>query len=260
MHELLLAAFDMALELGSRKFAFSTGDLRSRDGSDILPYLNQTYPISGTRPQFTVTKDYPGADGTPFHYMTVLLLDCRQEDLDRYKAGVEKAREILAKMPEGMDDLAKAKYLYRYVATHILYDERAVGYYSQEDWNTLYDALVKECAVCSGYAASVYCLYNLAGIDCLYVSGEVRSETAKVGDIIGHAWNLANINGGWHVFDATWDNTAQAKLVFTPLFFGLSDDAIASYADRRYSPFLEKYAPACGEILDPSWLLKVPPE
>lgn len=254
----LMAAFDYAMAKGSRKFSFSTAELEMKDVRELLIYLELSFPISNSKPQFTASKEYVGADGQRFRYLTALFRNFEPEDMKRIQTATERARKIVEEMPEGLDELDRAKYLYRYVATHCVYDERAEGYYDQRDWNSLYDALIKECAVCTGFAEAIYCLFNLAGIDCLYVLGEIRPEDPSVG-AVGHAWNLAKVNGDWYIFDATWDSTGKSS-VYAPLYFGLSTEAMNSYADRRLTDFLKEHTPVCDKILDPDYLYALPNE
>jgi transglutaminase-like putative cysteine protease len=251
-YKILFAAFDLALELGSRKFCFSTESLRSSDVTKNLNYISYTFPLANGMPSYTCSKEYRGADGGTFHYMTVSLVKYDQADMEKYLEAMQKARSVLAEMPGELDELGKAKYLYRYVATNVSYDYD--DYYDQEDWNCLYDALIKGSAVCTGYAEALYTLYNLAGIDCLYVTGYVDHRIV----FGGHAWNLAKVNGDWYLFDATWD-TIEGFGRYTPLLFGVSDKAAAYYAARDLSSFSASVAPACDKILDPEYLYFVPP-
>lgn len=54
--------------------------------------------------------------------------------------------------------------------------------------------------VCEGYARAYKLLMNKAGVACERVSGSPKAG-------IGHAWNLAKINGRCYYIDTTWDDS-----------------------------------------------------
>ena len=248
---LLFAAFDMAMELGCRKFSFPTRELRAWDVSEVLLYISHTFFLTYGSPNFSVTPDREGSDGEPFRFMTVVLTEYDQQDLQNCLTALAEARRIVSRLDENWSELEKAKYLYEYVATHVRYDD---GEYYEEDWNTLYDALIGHKTVCTGFAEAIYCLFNLAGIDCLYVEGIVDNKIV----FGGHAWNLAKVEGEWYVFDATWDASASI-LTYRPRYFGVSQAAAAYEHPRDLSGFLQDLTPPCEKILDESYLSFLPP-
>ena len=252
---LLLSCFDMAMELGCGKFAFPTSELRARDVSEVVEYLNATFHIYDSRPRFSVTQDLVGEQGERFRFLTVMFTNFDREDLRKHSEALAKARQIVAEIPDGLDEAGRAKYLYRYLCTHVAYNN--VDYYEDESWNALYDALVKEYAVCSGYAEGLYCLFDLAGIDCILVDGTVITEKT----VAGHAWNLAKLDGSWYLFDATWDHVDSIRQpVYLPRFFGVSQELAEYYGHRVLDPFWAETTPPCNEIYDPDYLFWIPPE
>lgn len=251
-YQIVFSAFDMAIELGCRRFSFPSKELGSWDVSGILKDIEYTYRINTSNPQLSSTKEHIGTDGEGYHFLTFTLNYTKQEDMDRYREAVAAARRVVSKMPKGLNELEQAKYLYRYTATHIQYDSD--DYYEDENWGALYDALIKGSAVCTGYAETLCCLYNLVGIDCLYVSGWVQTDT----ELFRHAWNIARVGGSWYVFDATWDATVWDDGGYRPLYFGLSDAAMDSYVRRNPLVLLEPLLPECTGILDPDYLFELP--
>ena len=243
----LFACFDLAIELGCRKFCFPTRDLRGGDIAAVKHHISYTFSVINGDPQYSATKDYRDGEGREFHYMTVQLTHFNAEDVQKYVEAITEAKRIVNGIPAGLDEAETAEYLYRYVASTVEYNYD--NYYEETDWSTLYDALILRSTVCTGYAEALYCLFNLAGIDCLYLSGSVSQD--HVVDF--HAWNEAKINGVWYIFDATWDsNLLQMGLLGEKLaFFGLSDAASDAFAVRKPWPFMASVAPVCSELLDP---------
>lgn len=250
--DLLLSAYDLAMEIGCGKFSIPTTTLRARDVSEVKDYLEYTFQIYGSRPRFSVTKELSGSENEHFHFLTVLFTNFNREHFVKHMTAIEKARSILDEMPRGLSELETAKYLYEYVAKRVRYDYD--NYYDKEDWNCLYDALVLEKAVCSGYAEAIYSLFNLAGIDCLCVDGTIVTEDS----VDGHAWNLAKVDCQWYVFDATWDSLDKDDDPYRPRFFGISTQAAEFYSVRTIAPFLATIVPPCDGILDTSYLAFYP--
>jgi transglutaminase/protease-like cytokinesis protein 3 len=250
-YDLVFAAYDMALALGCRHFAFPTSDLRNRDLTDADDHLYYTFMMYGCTRQYASTRDLEGPDGETFRFLTVLISTPNEDDIVKHTEAVNAARQIVAEMPEDLDELGKAKYLYEYVCKHVRYNWN--DYYGGS-WNALYDALVKNSTVCVGYAEALATLYNLAGIECMYADGMALIRPYDA----GHAWNLAKVDGEWYMFDATLDENG-GHYQFTPRYFGISTEVAEAYHKSGYTNFLTKHAPACEGILDPEYT-KLPGE
>lgn len=50
---------------------------------------------------------------------------------------------------------------------------------------------------CAGYAKTIEYLCDLAGIDCMVITGTTADQ-------LSHAWNVVYCDNGWYNFDATW--------------------------------------------------------
>jgi transglutaminase/protease-like cytokinesis protein 3 len=64
--------------------------------------------------------------------------------------------------------------------------------------HSAYAALVKNRAVCQGYALLLYKMLNKAGVETRLISGKAGGEN--------HLWNLVNLGGNWYHIDATWND------------------------------------------------------
>jgi hypothetical protein len=96
-------------------------------------------------------------------------------------------------------DLARVRFYFVWVATHINYDEEML-LIDQQCPEMVFN---KRKAVCSGYTRLLAQLCEQSGIPARYVSGygrDVDDETS----IQNHAWNVIRIDGQWHSFDVTW--------------------------------------------------------
>lgn len=91
----------------------------------------------------------------------------------------------------GLSDYEKEKYVFDYIASNCWYNAGAV--YA----GIPYGALISFEAKCDGFSGAMKWSMEALGIQCLTVSG----DPADGG--IGHAWNLINLEGSYHMLDVT---------------------------------------------------------
>lgn len=120
-------------------------------------------------------------------------------------ADVETSLESVAKhiAAHEPDRWLRIKALHDYVADRVAYD--TVAYFSREmppqDAVTVFNTRK---GVCAGYAQLLAAMGIAAGEEIVIVVGDARTESSDLtGE--GHAWNAAQIDGGWYLIDPTWD-------------------------------------------------------
>lgn len=99
-----------------------------------------------------------------------------------------------------MSDYDKELALYAWLTTHADYDR--THYEKQGAPRTSYEPygpLVKGKGVCLGYAETFRLLMDMAGIECITVTGAAYQCREN------HAWNMVKLNGEWYCADPTWD-------------------------------------------------------
>jgi transglutaminase-like putative cysteine protease len=127
------------------------------------------------------------------------------------------------------------KALHDYVVRRISYDQFSLR--SAERLPQDADAVfARRTGVCEGYANLFVALGWAAGIDIREVDGYAHAEAAPgtrepVGEM--HAWNVAHVDDGWVVIDATWDRDAEGHastyyLMTPPGIFARTHVAIES--------------------------------
>lgn len=132
-------------------------------------------------------------------------------DYDLYSV---QEQEVTARLAEVYEELAlsdcasdeeKISAIYRYVCTHVQYDEihRKNPYYHMK--STAYAALVNHRATCQGYCVLLYRMLRENGIDCRIVTG---TGVDNGGEQL-HAWNIVKLDGRWYNLDATWDALSE---------------------------------------------------
>lgn len=247
-YRLLFSAFDYALELGSLKFCFPTRCLRARDVSEIVEMLNATYPLYDARPRFSVTKDLTDASGEAYRFLTVYLTNCSTEKLQKHHLAVEACRVILRTMlgsyTEDPEEYPVA--LYSIVVNSVEYET----HFDEEtnEYCPLYNAIVDNHAGPYGISAWFYTIMNLAGYDCLQVSGTTYGGTEENPHAIySFYWNIAKLGDVYYVFDPTMDNWySDSGYLF---FYGISEEKANERFRRTIDPFFADVVPPCPENL-----------
>lgn len=118
------------------------------------------------------------------------------------KAVLDAAAQVLEEWTEpGMTDYDKEAALYAWLTTHVSYDR---SHYERKGAPRTsyepYGPLVKGKGVCLGYAAAFQLLMDMAGIECITVTG------ASFQNRENHAWNMVRLDGEWYCVDPTWDH------------------------------------------------------
>lgn len=145
-----------------------------------------------------------------------------------------KALSIVSAMPEGLTDMEKAKYLYKYLCANAIYKDYDEGVKGEP----LYDALIKGETVCDGFANALSMLYNLAEIPCFE-----KLHIADEDEDAGHTWNCFSIDGVWYNADPTFNSSLEegSALELALEGFGFSDKY------QRFQMEFEDIMPECTE-------------
>jgi transglutaminase/protease-like cytokinesis protein 3 len=112
-------------------------------------------------------------------------------------------------------DLAKARSVYAWIATHVRYDMSTYtgsAYASEIAYANR--ALQSRRTVCTGFALLFKQLLTRAGVEAVTVKGFSRYADAQAGLPTGgidHEWNAVRLDGDWYLFDLTWACTTAQK-------------------------------------------------
>ncbi len=112
------------------------------------------------------------------------------------------------------NDRERIRAIHRWVADRIAYDTLSFfqgDYPDQSAENTLRTRL----SVCAGYANLVHALAQKSSVETVVISGYARDADSNGEKTEGdaHAWNAVNLDGRWHLMDATWaaGSVSQAR-------------------------------------------------
>ena len=109
-----------------------------------------------------------------------------------------KANAIVKKIvTAGMDKKQKLEAIHDYLVRNCVYDEGVAGS-GYDDAYTAYGCLVKNEAVCQGYAAAFNLLAQKAGVRSITVVGKAGGGS--------HAWNYVKDGSSYRYIDVTWDD------------------------------------------------------
>ena len=149
----------------------------------------------------------------------------------------ERLREAYQVAAQQPDPTSQMWALVEYLADHIDYHWEAaeapddIFYDNYFDTNTIYGALVDEHALCGGYSLVFEDVCYLLGIPCIYVEGEVLSDTYSG----AHAWNMVQVDGRWYHVDPTWSDD-EANIGLRDDYFMASDDYHNEFITGLYVP------------------------
>lgn len=122
----------------------------------------------------------------------------------------EEVEKILDNITSDMTDYDKEKYIHDALA-------KSIDYVESEDDGTIYGALVLDECVCEGYARTFQYLLNLAGVEAYYVTGASADPSSD--QVVGHAWNLVEIDNEYYFVDLTWADQGDSPAeIFYPYF------------------------------------------
>ena len=159
------------------------------------------------------------------------------------REALNKARYTVARLiTPAMSEYEKEKKLHDYIVNNTRYDyenylKGTLPYSSFEE----YGCLVLGAAVCEGYSKAMKLLCDLSGLECMIISGKMKTGSASE----GHAWNLVRIDGEYYHLDVTNDDpvSADGTDTLTYYYFNLSDNEMA-----RTNTWTKSDYPACTSL------------
>lgn len=115
--------------------------------------------------------------------------------------------EVISKMPEG-SDYDKVKYIYEYIIQNTEYNLAALDN-EELAWanQSIRSVFLEKKSICNGYSLAFQFLCQKAGIQSLYVAGDISESN------LAHAWNLVQIDGKYYAVDTTWGDPTFAGVV-----------------------------------------------
>lgn len=126
--------------------------------------------------------------------------------------------EVMSKVNGYTSTVSKLKVIYDWVITHNTFSLQG-NYRTCGIYNGLTDGGELQC---QGYAKTVLYLCDIAGIECMVVTGNNKEGST-------HAWNVVYCDNGYYILDTTWGDpmTPYGRSSYIRyLFFLANDDMI----------------------------------
>lgn len=161
-------------------------------------------------------------DNTEYDYREMYMNGDSGDLTDKELEAFNEASRVYSLYIDNCDnDFEKVKAAHDYIVKNCTYNKVAIENDTLTDDDfTVYGTLVKGIAVCEGYARSFQMLMDIAGIDCIMVTGTVGEEQ------IAHAWNMVKLDNDWYHVDVTFDDPYPETNEIVYLYFNVTDEII----------------------------------
>jgi hypothetical protein len=183
----------------------------SRD-ADVIgdKIINEYFNVLRNNPQLFHVGSSIGFEISQLGNVTTVILSGYELLMTRSQYNTAKrefdraVNRALAYARNAETDFDKALLLHDYLVLNIVYDKANLdhvirtGNVLNPHSHTAYGAMVRNLAVCDGYARAYHYLLSKVGVESLYVEGVL--------DAGPHIWNLVKINNAWFHVDVTADD------------------------------------------------------
>ena len=169
---------------------------------------------------------YSFPDGTKAFSFQYIMTD---EEIKQTQTAINAARDdFLQNVSDLNTDYEKALAVYEYLIMNTGYDTETYqkGLLQEEIdsvTQTMCDALLKHCAVCTGYAKAAQYLLHSLGIEATFAAGTASGSN--------HAWLCYRMNGCYYYMDPCWGDPTDSEYKDTGrinyLYFALSEEELS---------------------------------
>lgn len=207
---------------GEGRFAEGTPDFLLPE-PDVLPNGRYAYTDPGKDDMTlfdnsAILAAWESGDDSALSREDKQVLDAAKEVLDQWAGSAES-------------DYDRELAVYAWLTTHVSYDK---SHYDRQGAPRSsyepYGPLLRGTGVCLGYATTFQLLMDMAGVECITVTGAAFQSREN------HAWNMVRLNGEWYCADSTWDYCGLDGNFEEHLSF-VQDLAQSQHLDGLYSYF-----------------------
>lgn len=184
----------------------------SRRYADMLPrILEYEFPLYGAEVVFDTLAFYDPASGTVrWSYNT----DSRAAHDALVESFYAEANEFLGGVAPGMGEKELAMTVYHNITTRVKYDYDILRAGYVPAYHPSYRAYHEHTGICSTFARTYAQMLTQVGVTAELCATDMR------GEIVGHAWVIASINGSNYFFDPTYELSTTAGQGY--VYFGMT--------------------------------------
>lgn len=184
----------------------------SRRYADMLPrILEYEFPLYGAELVFDTLTFYDPASGSiRWSYST----GSRAEHDALVESFYAEANEFLGGAATGIGEKEIAMTVYHNITTRVKYDYDILRAGYVPAYHPSYRAYHEHTGICSAFARTYAQMLTQVGITAELCATDMR------GEIVGHAWVIASINGSNYFFDPTYELSTTAGQGY--VYFGMT--------------------------------------
>lgn len=184
----------------------------SRRYADMLPrILEYEFPLYGAELVFDTLTFYDPASGNiRWSYST----GSRAEHDALVESFYAEANEFLGGAATGIGEKEIAMTVYHNITTRVKYDYDILRAGYVPAYHPSYRAYHEHTGICSAFARTYAQMLTQVGITAELCATDMR------GEIVGHAWVIASINGSNYFFDPTYELSTTAGQGY--VYFGMT--------------------------------------
>lgn len=184
----------------------------SRRYADMLPrILEYEFPLYGAELVFDTLTFYDPASGSiRWSYST----GSRAEHDALVESFYAEANEFLGGAATGIGEKELAMTVYHNITTRVKYDYDILRAGYVPAYHPSYRAYHEHTGICSAFARTYAQMLTQVGITAELCATDMR------GEIVGHAWVIASINGSNYFFDPTYELSTTAGQGY--VYFGMT--------------------------------------
>ena len=184
----------------------------SRRYADMLPrILEYEFPLYGAELVFDTLTFYDPASGSiRWSYST----GSRAEHDALVESFYAEANEFLGGAATGIGEKELAMTVYHNITTRVKYDYDILRAGYVPAYHPSYRAYHEHTGICSAFARTYAQMLTQVGVTAELCATDMR------GEIVGHAWVIASINGSNYFFDPTYELSTTAGQGY--VYFGMT--------------------------------------
>lgn len=186
--------------------------------SILLLFLILIMVLQGCRLTELSDRFSGDAADSEYNYREMYLSNDTKDLTDKNLDAFNEASTVYRLYIENCEsDYEKVLAAHDYIVKNCRYNKEAIDNDTLVDDDfSPYGVFVKGVAVCEGYAEAFKMLMDIAGIDCLLVTGTVN-------DGVAHAWNMVKLENDWYHVDVTFDDPEPETEKIIYLYFNVPD-------------------------------------